>query len=328
MNRKMMSFALITLALSLILSGCTTQGTGKGEDPAAWPSKPINVVVPAGAGGGTDLGARIVSKYLTQELGQPVNITNIKGAGGSVGSEEVLESDNDGYTMLYYHEDIVTNEQLGIVDFGYRDFDVAGKIYDIDLIGIISGPKYKNMEDVKEAALKNPGQVSFAVDLASFSHLLPYIMENEMNIDLKIIEAGGLNDRIPLLMSGQVDLCFAPIGVVKDYVTSGGLSALGIVSEERSLLYEELPTLKEQNIDIVGKKFFNYYFPKGTNPEIITKFQEALKAVSINPEFIQEAKDIFYNVNYADTKGAIEYLEETEVILNENKALILNDING
>ena len=312
------SIAFITV-MSSIIAVCSALPAGE----TAWPAKPVQVIVPASAGGGTDVSCRIVTKYLSEEQGQPVMVSNVRGAGGSIGIKQAMEAKPDGYTMLYTHEDIVTNEVLGVSDFGYRDFAIAAKIYDVDLTTVIASKQYKNLEDVKKAALANPGDVTFAIDVATSAHLVPLVMQEEMGIEMNLVDSGSMNDRIPLLISGQLDLTFAPLGIVKDYVASGDVNCLGTLAAERSSLRPDLPTFREQGVDVVVNKYFVLYFPKGTPAGIVAKCADALERVSKNPEFIASAGNLLYKVAFARADGTLEYLEGSEAMMNEYRELIM-----
>lgn len=313
MLSRVVMIAIMAFAQAAVLSAAET----------SWPEKPIQVIVPASAGGGTDVSARIVTKYLSEELGQPIMVSNVKGAGGSIGTKQAKDSPADGYTMFYIHEDIVTNQVLEVSDFGYRDFEIAGKIFDVDLVTVISSKQYANLGDVAKAAKAAPGEITFAIDIATSAHLAPLVMEKEMGVEFNMVESGSMNDRIPLLISGQLDMTFAPLGIVKDYVENGDINCLGSLSVNRGVLRPDLPTFREQGVDLVVKKYFTFYFPKGTPAEIVEKTADALERVSRNPDFIKNAENLLYDVSFARADGARKYLEESEAMMNEYKGLIM-----
>ncbi len=310
--------ALVSIALVFVLAALPVQA----ED---WPVRPIQIIVPASAGGGTDISARIITKYLSEELGQPIMVSNVRGAGGSIGTKQAKDSVPDGYTMFYIHEDIVTNEVLGVSDFGYRDFEIAAKVFDVDLVTVIANKKYKTLDDVKKAALENPGEVTFAIDIATSAHLVSLIMQQEMGIELNMVDSGSLNDRIPLLISGQVDMTLAPLGVVKDYVDNGDINCIGTLALERSPMRPDLPTFREQGVNAVVQKYFTMYFPKNTPKAIVDKCADALEKVCANPEFIESAHNLLYEVGFAREEGTLESLRRSEQTMNEYKALILGE---
>ncbi|MGI6031495.1 MAG: tripartite tricarboxylate transporter substrate binding protein [Eubacteriales bacterium] len=323
--------ALLAGSLLFSIAGCTSaapststsSSPSTGNTEGQWPQKPIQVIVPAAAGGGTDVSARIVLKYLSQELGQPITVTNIKGAGGSTGIGEAKNADPDGYTMLYTHEDIVTNQVLEISDFGFRDFKPAGTIFDVDLVTVIANKRFTSLADVQKEAEANPGKVTFAIDIATSAHLVPLLMEKQMGIDLKLVDSGSMNDRIPAMMSGQLDLTFAPLGIVKDYVENGDINCIGVLGPERSPLREDIPTFKEQGTDIEVNKFFTLYFPAETPQEIVDTCSAALERVSQNPDFIADAENILYTAQYSSPEETIKTLESVESALMKYKDLMM-----
>ena len=212
------------LAIGLLLTLCScTNGTSDparqqaASDPSsdgAWPASAINLVVPASAGGGTDSNARVVAKYLTDELGVPVNIVNIGGASGVTGCTEVLNATPDGYTMLYFDDNIPSNYALGVADFNWDDFTPCGRIYEIPFYLVSSG-SFSTLADM-EAAAKTPDSVIFAGESGAFIGMLPYAINQELDVSLKIVDGGQMAERLPLLIRDQVQLTFAPLSLIGD----------------------------------------------------------------------------------------------------------------
>lgn len=303
---------LMGFILMLTLCGCggtsdpvsnntqDTPPTSSVQEPsgsAAWPESAVNLVVPASAGGGTDSNARVVAKYLTEELGVPVNVVNIGGASGVTGCTEVLEAANDGYTMLYFDDNIVCNHALGAADFNWDAFDPCGRIYEIPFY-LVSTPIYSTLEDMRSAAAASPDSIIFAGEAGAFIGMLPHAINSKLDIALKIVDGGQMAERLPLIISNQVQLTFAPMSQVEDYYTIGDLNLLCTFGTERVEDFKEIPTASECGMDIVYTRFQGILAPKDTDSAIIEKMSNALHTISENESFQEESAALNVYVNY------------------------------
>lgn len=312
--KKLVSL-LMAISMALTLCACggnssSTPAPSKEEAPSqnpsaaaetpadtSWPESAINLVVPASAGGGTDSNARVVAKYLTEELGVPVNVTNIKGASGVTGCTEVVNAAPDGYTMLYFDDNIVCNHALGAADFNWDAFDPCGRIYEIPF-WLVSTPVFTTLEDMQKAAAAAPDTVMFAGESGGFIGMLPYAMNSKLGISLKIVDGGQMAERLPLIISNQVQLTFAPMSQVADYYATGDLNLLCTFGSERVDDFPEIPTATECGMDIVYQRFQGILAPKGTDSAIIEKMSNALLAISENADFQEESAALNVYVNY------------------------------
>ena len=276
----------------------------------AWPEKPITVIIPAGAGGDTDLNFRLFAKYLQEELGQTIVVSNIKGV--SVAYEEFVKAPADGYTAMAHHPGLFCASLLGTIPYSWDQFETVG-IYLIDgqsawFVG--NDAPYQNMQDVVDAAMKAP--VSYATEVGSMSHLCALqLMALAPGAQINVVDAGGAADKITALMGGQLDLMFNQYGLVKDYIANGDFRCLGIMAEERSELNPDVPTFKEQGFDMIFDKPFWFFFPEGTDAAIVAKAADAFQAVFANEEFAKEAGETMQTVpSYMTQDESIAYLAE------------------
>lgn len=338
--RKSLSTLFLLLLLAIVAAGCssdegaggggeepnetenaeTTEGDEGGEGSASdYPQEPITIVVPAGAGGDTDLNARTLGKYLEQELGQPVVISNVGGAGGTVGAREVLEADPDGYTGLFFHNSLLLNKILGLVDFSYDDFKLAGiAILDHGNTFMVNGEsQFEDLQDMIEYARENPGQVSIATEVGGFTHLQLLALEQDQGIELNIVDVGGAADKVAALLGGHVDIVPTSLGLVNEYVESGDMRTLGIMASERVDLMPDVPTFLEQGVESSFEKFFFFGFPKETPDEVVSAFSSALEAVINNEEYVEEASGYLVTPTYMGPEEANKYIEETETYYAE-----------
>ncbi|NEU31308.1 tripartite tricarboxylate transporter substrate binding protein [bacterium LRH843] len=330
-SRLAMIFML--LVASMLIIGCSGQketgsAGGGAEAPAEkpaeeetekeakvdYPKKPIQVVVPAGAGGDTDANARVLAKYLEKELGQPLVVTNVGGAGGTVGSKEVLDAENDGYKVLFFHNSMLLNHILGLSDFSVHDFELAGiSVFDEGNTFLVNGAsKYETLTDLIEDARANPGEVSIATEIGGFTHLQLLALEKDQDIELNIVDVGGAADKITALLGGHIDIVPTSLGLVKGYLESGDMRTLGIMAAERVDLMPDTPTFAEQGVDSIFEKIFFYAFPPETPKEIVEVFSKAMENVAANEEYLKEANEFLVTGKYMGPEEATEYIKNAE----------------
>jgi tripartite-type tricarboxylate transporter receptor subunit TctC len=308
-------FAVTMLVFATVLAGCSDTSSGSKEAEASdYPTKPITVVVPAGAGGDTDANARLLGKYLEEELGQPVVISNVTGAGGTVGANEVLDADPDGHTVLFFHNSLLLNRILGLTEDSYDSFKLAGiAVLDQGNTFMVSGDsKFKDLQDMIEYARANPGEVSIATEVGGFTHLQLLALQKDQNIELNIVDVGGASEKVTALLGGHVDIVPTSLGLVKDYVESGDMRSLGIMANERVDLMPDVPTFVEQGVNSEFEKFFFYGFNPDTPDKIVDAFSKAVKKVVNNEEYVKEAEKFLVTPTYLNPEEANSYIKKAE----------------
>mgnify|MGYP001048064346 CR=1 FL=1 len=281
-----------------------------------YPSKAIQFIVPAGAGGGTDLSARLLGKYLEKELGVPIVVTNVKGAGGSLGTRQAKDAQPDGYTLSYYNEGTILNKLTGVAEYGMEAFELAGVPLIVDATVLCTSKKIKSFNECIAEAQKNPGKLRVGVETGTYTPLMFTLIQNQKGIKYQLVDTGSLNDSIASLMGGHVDMIQSPLGIVKDYISSGEFNAVAVLSEKRTDFAPEIPTLKELGVDFVLPKYYYLGFPKGTPVEIQEKFRAALKKVVLNPDFKKEATAMNFTVapELVDADAANEFIRNVEKV--------------
>ncbi|MBO0602580.1 tripartite tricarboxylate transporter substrate binding protein [Sporosarcina sp. E16_3] len=323
MIKKVLFGALLVGAVA-VMGACseTVEGTEKdsgGKDSSSYPTKPIEIVVPAGAGGDTDLNTRTMAKYLEKELGTTMIITNVNGAGGTTGTKKVLDSKPDGYTVLSYHNSTLISKILGLVDYTYSDFDVAGMgVMDKGNAFVVNNKsEFKSLDDLIAFAKENPEKVTVATEVGSFTHLQLLAFEAATGTKFNIVDVGGASDKITALLGGRIDIIPTQLGLVNSYVESGDFRALGIMSDERLKAAPDVPTFKEQGVDLVMDKFFFWGFPKGTPEEIVDTFTKALEKVVANEEYQKEMEGFMVEPVYLNPAEANELMEKEDKFYTE-----------
>lgn len=302
--------AFLALALCCILGLCSLAAA------VDYPVKPIQVIVPTGTGGDTDINARLLAKYLQKYIGKPVIVTNVTGAGGVIGSRQVKDSAPDGYTALFFHYGTLTQTLMKTADFYLLDdFEVRG-IPLLDDTGVIVGKagKYKDIAELMADAKARPGEVNFAMETGTVAHLIAYILQDAGGVDFNIIDTGVAANKNAALLSGQSDAFFAVYLGVKSFVESNDFALLGILADERNPGLPEVKTLKEQGVDFSLPKFFYFAFPKGTPEEVMDVFNDALRKVCADPEAKKDFEKFLLTLGYVERDDAVKLIEKTKDI--------------
>ncbi|WP_018922024.1 tripartite tricarboxylate transporter substrate binding protein [Salsuginibacillus kocurii] len=290
------------------------------SDTGDYPSETIEIVVPAGPGGDTDLNVRTLSEPLQEELGEDMVVTNVEGAGGTTGSSEILNAEPDGHQVLFFHNSMLINEILGLADYGYEDFKLAGiPILDEGNGFFVNADSpFDGIDDLVEHAQENPGDVDVATEFGAFTHLQLLALEDETGADFNIVDVGGASDKVAALQGEQIDVNPTQYGLVKEYIDSGDFKTLGILAEDTVPLMDDVPTFRDQGVDISFEKFFFFAFPPETPDDIVNTFTEALQTVvEENEEYQQDAEDFYVSPTYLDPDEAYDLLDESKEFYEE-----------
>ncbi|WP_321301947.1 tripartite tricarboxylate transporter substrate binding protein [uncultured Sphaerochaeta sp.] len=317
MKNKTLRTSVVVLVLALFscwsLFAAGQAETTKAEDPSStYPSSPIQIIVPVGAGGDTDLNARLFSRYLEKELGQSLAVVNVSGGGGTLGMQRVLDSNPDGYTALFFHGEAMIPKIAGLVDFGIEAFEMVGigVLDDTTVLATHPGMPFQTLPEFISYAKANPGEVEFGMMTGGYPHLVGIVLEEEAGIDLNLVDVGGNAAKTVALMGRKTEVINTQYGLTLDYFKSGDFVVLGLTSKERNPLFPEVPTTAEQGLNLEFNKFFFVGMPKGTPRSIVDKFSAAMKRVVENPEYQAEAEKYFVTPTYMNPEDASAHAQE------------------
>ncbi len=317
-NRVSKLTRIAPLAIALAIA-CTIAGA------IDWPTKAIEVVVPHNPGGENDLNMRRFAKYLEKEIGQRIIIVNMAGAGATVGMNNVRASKPDGYRAICYATAGQIAEIIGMMDCTLTEaFDIAAThVIDKYNVFIANGDvPYNNVAELVEYAKANPGEVNFGTEFGAFSHVTVLALADLAGVEFNIIDAGTASEKTTAILGGRLDATGSQYGLIQQYVDTGEVKCLGILSEERQPGAENVPTVREAGYDLVFERVFFVGFPKGTDPEIIAKFNEASKRVYENPDYVAECKAGMAEAHYMTPEDATAYFEKAYDDYNKYRDLL------
>lgn len=286
---------------------------------AAYPERPVRLIVPWAAGGDTDNIFRPFSPLLQKHLGQTVVIANIGGASGTRGAKEAKDAAADGYTLYAVHDYIHSTYWAGVADVQYSDFEPICLISSTASV-LTASPKtpWKSWTDLLADAKARPGQITVGATLASTSHFFPALIEKATGVKFKYVSYEGLAPRMNAILGGHIDLTDSNL-TQKGKVEAGQLKFIGIATEKRHPEMPSVPTLKELGVDVVYDVSRGLMAPKGTPADVIAKLGSSCAAAAKEPEFARAMKLQGTDVRYLDRAAYGKWLKETDD-LNRNLA--------
>jgi len=285
---------------------------------AAYPDRPIKLVVPWAAGGDTDNIFRPFAPALQKHLGQTVVIANVGGASGTKGAQEVKNSPADGYTLYAVHDYIHSTYYAGVADVAYTDFEPICLIASTPSV-LTASPKtpWNDWKGLLADAKARPGQISVGATLASTSHFFPALIEKAAGIKFKYVSYEGLAPRMNAILGGHIDLTDSNM-TQKGKVEAGQLKFIAIATEKRSPEMPNVPTLKELGVNVVYDVNRGLLVPKGTPADVQAKLESSCAAAAKEAAFADSMKKQATGVRYMGRKQYADWLKANDEL---NKTL-------
>ena len=318
--KKAMGLTIMAAAMA-VSTGVFAQADVK------WPTKPVQVIVPAGAGGDTDFNARQMARFFEKITGKPMVVTNVNGGGGTIAMAQVQGAAPDGSMLFFGHTGmLIVNEVSGLIDY---KFDAKMDISCIPAIDkgvvFIASKKsgLKNVQDVVTKAKAQPNTVIYGTELGGFSHLQGLMFAKQAGVQLKVVDVGSASDKITSLLGGRIDLASISFGPVKDYAATGDMTMVAQYSKERNPLLGDIKTFNEQGIKFDMEKPYIIAFPKGTDPAIIKKMADVMQQITKDPAYAKALEDGFKQpVSFLHTREAIDHLNKVRDDFMQYKDLL------
>ncbi|MGH8430086.1 MAG: tripartite tricarboxylate transporter substrate binding protein, partial [Solimonas sp.] len=276
-------------------------------------AKPVTFVVPFPAGGRTDLTARTVAQFLKSELGQPVVIVNKPGASGVLGAKEVAGSAPDGYTLGFFSTGFLTTQHTVPTPTNVREYELVALVnYDPAAVAVSAARGWKTLLEVVSAAKAKPGSLRIGINPGSSAHIFAAAFCSVAGIDAIYVPFKGGSERAAALAGGHIDLDFDIVAPMKPMRDAGKLHVLGIASEGRVALYRELPTMREQGIDLVIHSWHGVFAPKGTPQEVLAALEAALEKVARSRGFVDQMASLLLGVRYMNRAEFARFFAEQD----------------
>lgn len=257
----------------------------------AWPSKPINFIVPYPPGGPTDLMARLIATPLSQKLNVPVIVENRAGASGNIGSAQVVKAKPDGHTILLAASGNLSANQFLYTKLGFDPLKDLAPVIQISkfplVVEVSSNSHIKSFKEYVDFARNPDNRVTFgSASNGSPQHLGAELFKSYANIDISHVPYKGAGPAIVDLMGGQITSMFDIMGSSMPHIKAGKLRPLAVSTKNRSPLLPDVPSISE-----LGYPDFEYYAwhgistTAGTPKSTIIKLNTALQDIFNDPKF-------------------------------------------
>ncbi|MGK6314106.1 Bug family tripartite tricarboxylate transporter substrate binding protein [Neorhizobium sp. DT-125] len=283
---------ILTIGIAL-LAFAGVSATGSASLAAEWPKdKPITLVHAFAAG--SDYLARLVAAALEKGVGQTVIVENKPGAGGAIGTGYVARQKPDGYTLVTAYPGPAANFANTMPGLPYKpleDFEhiIQFSVGDMVLVARKDFPA-NNLGELIAYAKENPSQVSAGNNgIGSYGHMIETAIMDMASIDIKLVSYKGSPPIVTDMLSGSVDLSVDYLGdAYIKHIEAGTLKPIAVISAKRAKILPDIPTLKEQGLDLVAVPWGGIMAPKGTPPEIVKKINEVVAAYLKTDEAVQK----------------------------------------
>ena len=282
---------------------------------AAYPERPITMVIAYSAGGGTDVGARAFAPFLEKYLGQSIVIINKPGAGGELGFTEIVNSKADGYTIGFTNTP--TFISIPIQRKTRFSVDMAAPIANIvddpSAISVQSNSEIKSLEDLIAYAKANPGKVTYGSSgVGSDDHLAVLAFMRKAGIEMRHVPFSGEANVRAALLGGHIMVGSMNLSGSLPYQKEGKIKILAHMGRKRWDMAPGVPTMTEQGFPIVFGATRGLSAPAGTPDDILTTISDAVKKAVADPGFIEQAAKLnlpLAYLNAADYKKSLYDLQ-------------------
>jgi len=289
---------------------------------AAYPERPVTLIVPWAAGGGTDATGRIIATLLEEKIGQPINVVNRTGGGGIVGHQVIKNAKPDGYTIGILTSELSTYRPLGTAPLGYDDYSLIA-LYntDVSTVFVRTDSPYKTMRDVVAVLKTDPSKVKVGVSNVGGIHHLSWVnLVQELGAPadkIFYVPTDGSAVSLPLLVSGAVDVTIAQYPEARALVEAGEIRPLAHFGDAVDPKYPQVPPMPEAagvTTRIMGWRGLGG--PKGLPDEVMQTLSKAMAEIFVSEQFVALMDARNYNRQWAESRDFAAYLQQLDVSSN------------
>jgi tripartite-type tricarboxylate transporter receptor subunit TctC len=299
----------------------------EGDETDGYPSQPITFIIPFPAGGGVDAQMQRQLDVLSRELGVPVEVDYVPGAGSQVGAVAVVRSAPDGYTIgmlssphlqsIYVNPD----RQAG---FEKDDFiPIALHTFDPHFVAVRADSPWQTLEELMDHISDNPGEVVTASQgILSPQHLTAVRIGVLTGSSLRVVQYDGGGEATAALLGGHSDVNFDGAGNIVPQVEAGEVRALAVLSDSRSHRLPDVPTAEEQGYPIYGEASRGYVAPAGTPDEVIQYIADAVRRMTEDPEHQESMSELGVQIRFLGPAEYRAYMDDYEEAVEAALALL------
>ena len=283
----------------------------------SYPTKPLRIVVPFGAGGVADLTARTVAQKMSEGLGQSVVIDNRPGAGGIVAAEMVAKSEPDGHTLLLMsNANAVSAGLFKSLPFDpIKDFTPVSLMGTFDLAIVTSAEsRFQSLSELLAWAKANPGKLNIgSINIGSTQHLTAELFKSAAGLEAQVVPFNGTPAVMTALRGGQIDVAVEVLSPVLPQIKGGALRALAVTGQKRNMALPQVPTAKEAGVpNLVSSSWNGLGAPAKTPKAVVDRLNKEINVALQNPAVRQKLLDLNVEPHPSTVVQAHDWLE-TEI---------------
>ena len=273
-------------------SGSASSGGSSSAETVDFPgNKQVSLIVPYSAGGASDTVARIYASELEQSLGTSIVVSNVTGASGAIGLEQVRNSNPDGYTIAYMPVESTMLKALGFTDLSTDDFRFIGRAMTIPAaVTVRADAPWDTFEDFVNYAKEHPGEIQVGNSgTGSIWHIAAASIEKECGVQFTHVPFDGAAPAVAALLGGNIQAVTVSPSEVKNNVDSGDFKVLCVLGESHSSVVPDVPTAQELGIDITIQGWGGFAVPKDT-PQAVIDILEKASETAINSDSVKKTR--------------------------------------
>ncbi len=246
-----------------LLATATATLAATGAAAQAFPAKPVRVVVASGAGGASDIVARMIQRAVARTSPQPFVVANMPGGGTSIGGREVAGAAPDGHTLLMMHEAVIVATAQGIFKPGVEELTpLAMTGRDIYTVVVNAASPFRTLKDLFDAARTRP--IRTAVNIGGLNHFTSLIAAESAKVEIRPVQHGSGADSVRSLLGNQVEVIFAVPSDVIEYHNARQMRILAVMAEQRSASLPDIPTSAEAGFPSISDLNHMWWVPRAT----------------------------------------------------------------
>lgn len=307
----------------------TGEETKENQEASNWPSSTVQLYVPAAAGGGSDMIARVFAQAMSEETGGNFVVVNDATGGGSVAAETVRNGKTDGLNLYLGHTGLCGSIAIGQYGHTFEDFQVLGTItvpgVESNIVCINSSLPYQTFEELIEDAKANPGKLLVGVQANGNRHFMQMLLQKHTGTEFTIVDCGGVADTITNLVGGMVDMAILPVKNAGQYIEVGDMRGLAVTGDNRSEMMPDIPTMKECGYESAEISSISMLAgPLGMSEADVTKINLTMKAVLEKDSVIEQYKQLAMDAGYMTPEDSANAIAEMQKLYNDAAAEMKN----
>ena len=309
-----------TFKLGLLAATMAAFAAVPGVQAADYPSKPIQMIVAFGAGGSTDTMARIFAKFAAERLGQRIVVVNKTGAGGEIGWTALANAKADGYTIGLINSPVVEVYPITRADTVGYDFKkikpLVNVVTDPGVVAVAADSPFKTLKDFIDAAKAKPGEVTMSHEgVGGDDHLAALNVQRATGAKFNFVTFNGNAEATAALLGGHIQAFEGNMSEAAAQIKEGKVRALAVWSSKRQDAIPDVPTGKEQGVDVISAASRGIAVPDGVPQAVYDKLLAVSREVVADPAFKAELAKLNMPVNPMFGEEFVSFLNESHATL-------------